>query len=315
MEKIDVAIQSFKKPESLIYTLLSLKKFCGEIIDTIYINDDCSGDEVVQHYYNQEFINLMSPIKIKIRVNRKPSGYTFTLMTKEAFKKKTLKEKIRLILHIPIKRLKLYKTSDDIRYQWAINNTDKKYLFIIHDDIKFYQNIAEIYLSKFKNDSKLAIVGDMGGARLCPFGPCGEKCSPEKIMNGYRPWELWPITGKQTIIHRILGRYQRNCRINEWCCMIDVDIARSLGERYGIYFGNYEGGGDVGTFWFEKIIKLGYHFSDPFPRFNDRKKYYEHWWQGHEGHEVWEDYGRGRKKYKNEFIKNCIFDEFGYEFK
>ena len=36
--KVDVAVQSYKKPESLVYTLLSLKKHCGKHIDTIYIN-------------------------------------------------------------------------------------------------------------------------------------------------------------------------------------------------------------------------------------------------------------------------------------
>ena len=56
MEKIDVAVQSYKKPESLIYTLLSLKKYCGNHIDTIYINDDCSGDDVISCYKDKEFL-------------------------------------------------------------------------------------------------------------------------------------------------------------------------------------------------------------------------------------------------------------------
>lgn len=34
--KVDVAIQSYKKPESLVYTLLSLKKHYGEHIVTTY---------------------------------------------------------------------------------------------------------------------------------------------------------------------------------------------------------------------------------------------------------------------------------------
>ena len=63
MEKVDVAIQSFKKPESLIYTLLSLKKYCGNYIDTIYINDDCSGDDTIKHYRCKELKDRMFPIK------------------------------------------------------------------------------------------------------------------------------------------------------------------------------------------------------------------------------------------------------------
>ena len=88
MEKVDVAIQSYKKPESLVYTLLSLKKYCGEHIDTIYINDDCSGDNILEHYTVKDLQERMYPIKIKTRINKKKSGYTVTLLTKEMWKRK-----------------------------------------------------------------------------------------------------------------------------------------------------------------------------------------------------------------------------------
>ena len=38
MTKIDVAINSYKKPESLIYTLMTLKKVAADLIDTVYIS-------------------------------------------------------------------------------------------------------------------------------------------------------------------------------------------------------------------------------------------------------------------------------------
>lgn len=43
--KVDIAIQSYRKPELLILTLLSLKSFSGEHIDTVFINDDGSSVE------------------------------------------------------------------------------------------------------------------------------------------------------------------------------------------------------------------------------------------------------------------------------
>ena len=61
MNKIDVAIPSYKKPESLIYTVLSLKKHCEDLIDTIYINDDCSGDESIAFYQDKAFWFLQPP--------------------------------------------------------------------------------------------------------------------------------------------------------------------------------------------------------------------------------------------------------------
>ena len=312
MEKVDVAIQSYKKPESLVYTLLSLKKYCGEHIDTIYINDDCSGDNILEHYTVKDLQERMYPIKIKTRINKKKSGYTVTLLTKEMWKRKKFFEKLKLLGHIPIKRLSYHSTSDDVRYQWAINNTDKKYIFLIHDDIKFFDDTLKLYLETMKSNRNLAIVGDLGGCEFCEFGPCGKKCSPEKILKKEYPCYTYPITGKRkNLILTLLGRSNRNCRINEWCCLINVGIAKKIENKYGIYFGNYEAGADVGTYWFEKIIRLGYDFTDPLPTKEKRKKYYLHWWQGHQGHQVWLETAR----YQDEYIKKCLLEEFNYEWK
>lgn len=312
MEKVDVAIQSYKKPESLIYTLLSLKEHCGDYIDTIYINDDCSGNGVIESYKSEELQKRMFPIKLKIRENTKKSGYTTTLLTKEMWKKKKIKNKLQLIGYIPLKRLSFHSTSDNVRYQWAINNTDKKYIFLIHDDIKFFDNVLKLYLEKMQENKNLAIVGDLGGCEFCEFGPCGEKCSPEKILKGIYPCKSYPITGKRkNKILTLLGRVNRNCRINEWCCLINVFVAKKIENEFGIYFGNYEAGGDVGTYWFEKIIRLGYDFTDPLPTSNERIKYYLHWWQGHQGHQVWLNTAEYQKKY----IIDCLKKDFNYEFK
>lgn len=204
--KVDVAVQSYKKPESLIYTLLSLKKYCGEHIDTIYINDDCSGNGVIEHYTKPEFLELMHPIKIKVRTNIKPSGYTHTIVTKEVVFRKHIIQQLQLLGHFVIRRAKWYSTTDDIRYQWAINNTDKKYIFLIHDDIKFFDDVLGLYIKTINEDKKIAIVGDLGGSKRCPYGPCGDNCTPQKIMAGIYPSDNWPITGKHSWFHTLLGR-------------------------------------------------------------------------------------------------------------
>lgn len=312
MEKVDVAIQSYKKPESLVYTILSLRKYCGEHIDTIYINDDCSGKDIINFYSDPALLEMIKPIRIQTRINESPSGYNVTLMTKEAFRKKNPIQKLQILSWALIHRLAWHNTSDDVRYQWAINSTDKKYLFIIHDDIKFFDDVLGLYLQKMTDQKDLAIVGDLGYERLCPFGPCGEKCSPEKILQGKYPCKTWPVTGYRSIIHRIMGRSRRDCRINEWCCLINVDVAHQIEKKFGVYFGNYEAGGDVATYWLDRALKLGYKFTDPLPNPAMRKKYYIHWWQGFEGHEVWVDYGRGKQKYDNEMIAERLKTEFNY---
>ena len=309
MEKVDVAIQSYKKPESMIYTLLSLKKYCGDLIDTIYINDDCSGGNVVDYYNSKKLIEYMKPINLKIRTNTQSSGYNITLLTKDMWKRKTFIEKTQLIGYKAIKRLKFHETSDNVRYQWAINNTDKKFLFLIHDDIKFFDNVLKLYLDIISKNDNMAIIGDLGGCEDCEFGPCGKDCSPEKILKGIYPIKTYPITGKRkNVLLRLLGRSNRHCRINEWCCVINVDITRKIFDKYGVYFGNYEKGGDVGTVFFEKIIKEKYDFTDPLPTPDKRLKYYLHWWQGHQGHDIW----RKTAEYQREYIIECIKKDFDY---
>lgn len=182
--------------------------------------------------------------------------------------------------------------------------------------LNFFDNVAQLYLNEMRKNKSLAIVGDLGGSRRCPFGPCGEKCSPNNILLGKFPNKNWPITGHHSLFHTILGRYKRNCRINEWCCMINVSAAKELAEKEGTYFGNYEGGGDVATYWFDRIIAHGYEFTDPLPTKEKRAAYYLHWWQGHMGHSVWVDQGDGSGKceYEKDYIIKLLYDEFGFEF-
>lgn len=310
--KVDVAIQSFRKPESLIYTLFSLHRYCGEHVDTIWINDDCSGGDVLELYRDPRLQEALAPIKLRVRENVKPSGYNVTLMTRDAIRRHKPIQRLQLFGYALMKRLSFHSTSDDVRYQWAIDGTDKPFLFVVHDDIKFFADVLGVYLDDMRSDDNLAIVGDLGYERLCPFGPCGEKCSPERILGGDYPCPTWPVTGCRSPLHRVLGRMRRDCRVNEWCCLIDVGKSREIYDKFGVFFGNYEAGGDVGTYWLDCAMKLGYTFDDPIPKPAERLKYYLHWWQGHEGHEVWVDYGRGRQTYEGDRICSMIESEFKY---
>lgn len=67
--KIDVAVPSYKKPESLLYTLMTLKKVAGDLIDAVYINDDCSNDGSVEIYNDRRVREYFSPWKLNVRVN------------------------------------------------------------------------------------------------------------------------------------------------------------------------------------------------------------------------------------------------------
>ncbi len=305
MQKVDVAIQSYKKPESLIYTLFSLKKYCSGYIDTVYINDDCSGDKIIAKYLDTNFQKFISPLKIKVRVNEKPVGYSHTIFTKNML----LKNPKTIIIKPSLVIKNNFYTENDIRYEWAINSTDKEYLLIIHDDIKFLDNIIKFYLETIEKDKKIAIVGPLGQCWNCADS---HKCSPDKILQGQYPHKYWPLTTNPKGLFPF--RYKRMCRINEWCCLINVNIARNISKQKGCYFGNMEDKGDTGAYWFEQIVKLKYKFADPIPNKWSNNKYFIHCWQGHAGHSIWEDQGNGIQKYQKETIEKALKEEFNYEF-
>lgn len=127
MEKVDVSICSYKKPESLLYTLLSLKKICGNLIDTVYIQDDCSSDGTIEFYKDEKFLQIIAPIKIEVRENSKRIGWYVTVQTPES-QAVAANNNLRVLNGAKV----VYSEyEDDIRYQWGINSTNKKYLFII----------------------------------------------------------------------------------------------------------------------------------------------------------------------------------------
>lgn len=298
MEKVDVAICSYKKPESLIYTLFCIKKHCGNLIDNVYIHDDFSNDGTIDFYLDKNLIKAIAPIKINVRENKKNLGAFKTILTPK-LQALTANQK-SLVLDGP--KVVLSDDENDVRYQWAINSTNKKYLFVVHDDIKISDNIVALYLNTIKNNN-MAIVGDLGQCYRC-FD--SKKCSPELIMQGIKPHEYWPLTTFELIPYP--RAFKRDCRINEWSCMINVEIARKLALEHNCYFGNCENGGDTGVYWFDKIVELGYNFADPLPTERDRAKYYQHMWQGYSGNSVW----LGQAVYARDMIKEALKQEFNY---
>lgn len=299
MEKVDVAVCSYKKPESLIYTLFCIKEYCGNIIDTVYIHDDYSNDGTIDFYKDEKFLEAIAPIKIKIRENKKHFGAFKTISTPKL--QELVATQKSLIIDGP--ETILSDDENDVRYQWAINSTDKKYLFIVHDDIKISDNIVELYLKTIQGNQNMAIVGDLGQCYRC-FD--SSKCNPEFIMQGNRPHGYWPLTTYELIPYP--RAFKRDCRINEWCCMINVEIARKLSIENNCYFGNCENGGDTGVYWFDKIVELGYDFADPIPKGEDRIRYYQHMWQGYSGNSVW----LGLSVYARDMIKDTLKKEFNY---
>ncbi|WP_151813788.1 hypothetical protein [Acinetobacter ursingii] len=301
--KIDVAVQSFKKPELLLYTLLSLKKFEKNQIDQVWIQDD-SSDDTVAFYESGEFKKALYPWKINVKKNNQRSGWWFTPVKGLYPKYLSMYKRILFSLRSKYRGTGFQLLRENSRYQYGIDNTEKKFLLIIHDDIVFYKPFLSEILDEFMNNDKLAIVGDLGQCWRCDYKNKG--CTPQKIVQGYRPSKFWPDKNPDAIGHRW------PCRVNEWCSIIRIEAAKSVEKKYNVLFGNYDNHGDVAAYWFNLVNQSGYHFNDLACTSEEKSKIFLHA-DGGSGHSVWVDQGDGKKVYDPEHIRNEIKKDFNVE--
>ena len=308
--KIDVAINSYKKPESLVYTLMSLKKVAGDMIDTVYINDDLSGNGACDIYRSKELQEYLKPWKIHVREN------TYNVGIKQAYIRGYYPSYMNWKFFL--KRWwwffspKYAHNRFDIRYQYALEHTDKQYLLILHDDVKFSKNIVQLYLETFAKNQDLTIVGQLGQCWRCHFKPF---CDQKGILRGSYPSPYWPLTPDH-VIHKVEDFKPKNniayaCRINEWCCMVDVKKANEITQKTRTFFGNMYPHSDTAAYWFAEGIKFGLKFDDPI--YEHHTEYYYHGWQGFSGHSVWVNQGKGQSVYAPQMIIKCIEQEFGFK--
>lgn len=302
--KIDVAVQSYKKPESLIYTLLTLHRHSRDKIDVVWINDDRSGGKVLDAYHELAASGALNPWQVRVRENTYRMGWwvSFVRGYKPAYL--SLGFKLKRMAWNLYKNGSMYVEEYDIRYQWSIAKTDKEYLLIIHDDVEFKNDIASLYLKNILERKGKAIVGDLGQCWRCDFQAQG--CTPQKLLGGYRPSPIWPSTKLNPDSHAWA------CRINEWSALLNVQAAHDIARKDKVFFGNFDAQGDISAYWFSRSIAAGYGFDDPLPTPEMRGSYYKHWEGGITGHSVWANQGKGKSVYDGQRIRERLIQEFGY---
>jgi len=298
--KVDVAIQSYKKPELLLYTLLSLKKVSESMIDEIWIQDDSFDTDVLNFYTSDKFIEALKPWKINLRANTQRGGWWFTPVSGLYPNYLTLVKRFIFSLRSKYRGTGFSLLRENSRYQWGISNSKKNFLMIIHDDIVFHKDIVKDVLERFEANDNLAIIGDLGQCWRCEYNKLG--CSPDKIMMGYRPSKSWPDIDIHSSGHRW------PCRINEWCCFVSLPKVKIIEEKYQVLFGGYDNHGDVAAYWFNLVIKENYDFED-ISTIEKKKELFLHA-DGGSGHSVWVDQGNGKSKYDPEHVKRKILEDF-----
>jgi hypothetical protein len=203
-------------------------------------------------------------------------------------------------LFIPKQFLSIYYTDreryDDqsyrlsIRYQYAWENTDKKFLYITHNDVFYRADIIGAMLDELVNGRHVG-VGQIGRCWECPAF-LGGKCTGSKYQE-YDPTYEEVLELAQKHPHKkgqehdaLIDKHRPmplpSCRLNEWACLIAVEKVRHEVIPCGTTdpFGAMTGL-DTATAWFRDLHLKGYKFKHI-----DIERYCRHGWGKFMGHET-----------------------------
>jgi hypothetical protein len=250
--KVDVIINVYGKPWQTICTLKSLQKYSGNNIDKIYLIKEKNQP------YNEN-IDFISKYFDNI-ITYTPKYYNFT------------------------KHHVNHNDIDDIlsvRYQYGIEKTDKKFVFITHNDVLYNADIIGNMLNKIGD---AVGIGEIGQCWNCP-AKLNNLCSGEKF-NDWNPTYndiinlgLPHVRTNHSNIDNKHPKPLPECRLNEWACLIDVEKTKKENYPYNNipYFGQYSGV-DLGCDWFKEMYLKGYKFID------HRTDYIHGYWANNAGY-------------------------------
>ncbi|WP_141217525.1 hypothetical protein [Siphonobacter sp. BAB-5385] len=252
MQKVDIAISYYGKPYQTMVTLFSLLEHSRGYVDKIYLSIEkkqpykdawqgvCKIKEVFEKQgviiiYPERFVPWMSDVN--------PNG---------------LDEAIRLSL----------------RYQYALEKTDKPYVLICHNDMLYRRDLIGPMLQRFAETSdNLVGVGRIGQCWNCSAF-FAKKCNPETFEQ-YKPtqeellrqMDEYPTPREQRdrkLVQEGFVHPLPECRLNEYACLINVDLYRQSTIPNGPvpYFGGVWDGSDTAAAWFRYSYLHGLKFQN-----------------------------------------------------
>lgn len=243
IEKVDVIINVYGKPWQTLCTLKSLIKYNGEHIDKIYFIEEKEqpyNDNV--KFILEYFDNIIHYI---------PEKYQFL-------------PRIHQTDDLSVKENRY-----NFRYQYGIENSDKKYVFITHNDVLYTGNIVWDMLNEIDG---YAGIGSIGQCWNCPCKSANE-CNGDKF-HVYNPTyehvielcEMYkPARGDQFIsmISKDKLKPLPECRLNEFSCLInrEISVDNCIPIRNINFFGDYSGI-DIASAWFKGLIEAGFKFKN-----------------------------------------------------
>ncbi len=171
-----------------------------------------------------------------------------------------------------------------IRYQYAFEKSKNHYLFTMHNDMLFHEDILGEYLTQIES-GHFAGVGPIGQCWNCPAS-YAKKCTADTYHKYQPDWtELMELSEKfyaprkEVYSHFISSSTAwplPECRLNEWAALIDLTQVKPYVKK--LIFGQMDL--DIATKWFSFLNNQGLTFKnipiDP---------YATHVWTGIEGEE------------------------------
>lgn len=254
VSRIDVIISVCGKPMQTALALLSLERASGRHIDKIYFIEENTATRGVEGGCHQMVLDALGP-KI-VHFVPKQWNYCFP---------------------IEMDRMGDEDYRHSVRYQYGWEKTDKDFALIIHNDAVFRGDVVGAMLDAI--DGHVA-AGQIGQCWYCPAAFAG-KCTPDTYMD-YRPGfrellDLYvgakPPPGRQVRAYHLPRMHELffkqpwplpECRVNEWCCLVNMRIARRLTMPLGsvVPFGAFINVGkqilDVGCQWFRQMHQRGH---------------------------------------------------------
>lgn len=245
MIKVDVILQVYGKPWQTLCTIESLMQNSGQHIDKIYLMEE------FKHPFKD---NISEVFK-----------YDYPIVHKKH--KKWVNIYGTWAKDVP---------EENIRHQWGLEQSDKQYVFVMHNDVLFTGDIIGNMLQEI---GTCIAIGEIGQCWNCPaFSLCG----------GGETWNDWNptyeeisdlplphIRTRKEDLDKNHPKLMPECRVNEWAILLNREICIKEGKPY---FGEFVH--DSGTEWFKEMYRRGYAFKDY------RKDFIHAYWANISGHEV-----------------------------
>lgn len=281
--KVDVIINVYGKPWQTLCTLKSLMLHSGEHIDKIYFIEEKQQpyDENIKWVLN-EFENIIHYI---------PNKYEFLP------RMNTMGD------------LNDQNNRYNFRYQYGIENSDKKYVFITHNDMLYNGDIISEMLSEINDNVGMGLIGQCHNCSCKSAGVCdSEKFNDFKPLSkdiDFYIKKYPPTRGNQFISTVDWNNLMPlpECRLNEFACLInrEVLINESYPNSDSAFFGDYTTL-DLATSWFRDLYLKGYKFKN----YDINKTSIHGYFANNSGYQTQLDY---TKYYQSEINAKQYYDE------